>query len=203
MSDDLQYYIKDLIQTLNNRGHASSFAQIGKRDRSRVERLIANEFMLSMQSKFGVNFTNITLNKTDPPDCYASLKGRLISIELTELVDGYILSEVQKAKHDNKEVNSNHGSLFNKAQWSIARFEEELNSRIDSKNTKYLKNGQKFNVLVIYTAENWLNPDNVQDWLEEMVVKPRESFGTIYLLMDYMPGHSYNWPIFKLYDSII
>jgi len=193
---------KAKADVMNERGgHASVFARKTPEDLQIVERAAACEFSESVQAKYGLQIDNIESNpeKNGVPDCFANHEGRRIGIELTELVDGSLLDDIRNTSIDEPAINAYSGEGFVRAQWDEARFSKDLSERICCKVRKYQKNGHAVDILIVHTAEPWLKPERVEKWVSLSNLKPTVQIRSAYLLMDYVPGYSENWPVFRIF----
>lgn len=158
-----------------------------------MEYCVVNEWMKAASCVFGYSFDNLGLGG-DPPDFRVSMDGEKVSVELTQLVN---------EEHKKRNINGKspfHGRLFQDMQWTPERFLEELRSSLEKKNRKYCRSGRKFDVLVIHTAETWLEPERVKNWIEALEPTDFAAFGSAYLLFDYRPSWSQeHWPVFRLF----
>lgn len=198
MSDPstLQYWA-DLINS--RRGHGGDFATANTPGITEiVERGVAQEFADALAHTEGHNLTNVVSNPNDPPDCFATVGDRRVGIELVELVDAKALANAKNG------VSSYAISgQFLETQWDHDRFKVELNAVIDRKDAKYAAKNLIFDCLLVHTGEPWLMPNDVEGWLADTTFSPRASFGCVYLLMSYHPGHSQkHWPLFNIYGSL-
>lgn len=190
-------YLNYWIELINRRGHSSIFATTNK-TKKLVELSVAFEFSKSLQHEFSILLENITNNETDPPDCLAEVNGRKVQIELVELIDR---NAIEIAKQTGKTAH-NDAKQFSKTQWNSDRFIEEVNKVMDRKEEKYKATGKKFEILLMYTAEPWLSPNDAKHWISQQAFEARTSFESAFLLMDYDPSYSQNhWPLFKIYGK--
>ena len=192
-SDYLSYW----IELINKRGHSSVFATTNK-TKKLVELSIACEFSKSLQYEFSILLENITNCEADPPDCLAEVNGRRIKIELVELIDESAIGIARKTGL----TAHNDAKQFLATQWNSDRLIEEVNKTIDAKDKKYKSADKKFEILVIYTAEPWLSPNDVKRWISEQKFEARISFENVFLLMEHDPNYCQShWPLFKLYGE--
>jgi hypothetical protein len=184
---------------MNDRGHATDFATANTEGVTEaVEKFVAFEFAKALKLTFGIELKNVTTGP-NPPDCLAQTDGCEISIELTELVDG---KAIGIAKREGR-TSFNDSERFRNAQWDADRFLKEINTLIDRKNCTYTKRGQRYDCLLIYTAEPWLLPNDVVGWLRDIEFESRESLRSVYLLMSYDPTYSpEHYPVFNLYGDL-
>ena len=192
LRDDLLSWVK----AINLRG---TFGRRNQKDRALVEVSTVNEWAIAVMSEFGLHISDVSPCQNDPPDCFATLDGKTISIELAELIDSNRIEENVAAIEAGNEPPHYNGEGFDKTQWSRDRFFTELTSLMNKKQTKYQGNGLSFDVLIIHTDETWLFPQQVNEWLSLQRIEPINSFKSAYLLMNYTPGYSDHWPLFRLF----
>jgi hypothetical protein len=186
---------------MNKRGHAHEFACTPD-DRRLMEKTAAIEFANALRSKDAVDISDVTTSDVEPPDCFAQCNGRRVSIELTELVNSEILKKISVARRKQERAISTSRELFNEAQWTSQVLKSKIDERLNCKHNNYVRRGILIDVLVIHTAERWLVPSQVAEWLSAVEFAPRSSFKTAYLLMSYFPGYADHWPVFTLYGTL-
>lgn len=191
-----------IVDQINARGHASILAR-DPADQQIMERIIANYWADAMRTALGANITSIRSNPKpyDAPDCFAMYNGKELSIEVTELVDSNILAKIDKARKVGRNLTSSR-ELFDDAQWTAERLRNEIEARLNKKNARYSSKGESFDVLVIYTAENWLSPKIIETTLAKSHFAIGDAFKSAYLLSEYYPGYAEHWPLFTLYGTI-
>ena len=183
------------IELQNKRGHAGEFATANTSGVTEaVEQTVVSIFDDSMRLLYNVSLEDIKSNPKDPPDCFATIKGRRVSIELVELVDGNALAAAKKPG------GISHNIPFEEMQWCSGRFFSKICTLIDKKDKKYQASEKVFDCLLIYSGEPWLYPKDVQAWLRETNIAVRQSFRSVYFLMTYDPGYNQkHYPAFRLY----
>lgn len=186
---DIEYW----AALYHERGHAGVFAKRDRQDLEIIERGTTQEWATSMFGEFGAQVTSIKSAPTDGPDCTALLDGSPVTIELTELVKAEVLAAADRGRKNGKRVTS-HDALFHLAQWDRAHFQNEIDRLLDIKNSKRL-----VDFLVIHTAEPWLSPLTVEEWLLEIDFSRRASIGEAYLLVNYHPAYRPYWPVFRIF----
>lgn len=90
------------------------------------------------------------------------------------------LIEAEHKKRAAKGETPHSGKLFDDTQWSEERFVLKINDIIRDKSKKYERNNVRIDVLVIYTAEPWLNKQGVEAWLKNSVIEIRSNIPTIF-----------------------
>ena len=123
-------------------------------DRPVEERGIATEIL----GQADVDVADLRSRKQgeDPPDCEATLDGRVSGIEVTELIDQASL------ERNLREPNS--PEYFD---WDKTTFLAKLQERIDAKDREWKGEPYERRVLVIHTDEHVLDRDIVSRFLEE------------------------------------
>jgi hypothetical protein len=87
-------------------------------------------------------------------------------------------------------------------QWSEYRFEKKINDVILKKSKRYASQSLNVDVLLVHTAEPYLNSHQVTDWLQKISIKRPPNILSAFLLMDYEPcSKNDNWPLFELYGA--
>ena len=204
LDDETLDTLTKIIESRNKRGHAADrHAPSHDRDlRAYSERDTAEDFARAYAHQYGQEITDIRSNENDPPDCIALKDSEKIGIEITELVKSEILKknamdwrefekqtgknfrELTETEKRSQEQN-NHATNFEIAQWTRKEFLERLQYSI-AKKDKSLANCSKTTpvILVIYTAEDWLENDSLKDWLTDAVFSA-QNIKDIFLLGPY------------------
>lgn len=153
--------------------------------------------------QFGdTQISDVTHNPKDPPDFHAKCDGREIGIELTELVDGEFFRKRDRARKNSEHYSAHSGEGLRDTQFDKQRFQDMLLTRISSKAGKYTKRDIKIDVLVVYTGEHWLTPEEVAQWLPDIKVERAPALKSIFFLMNYSPSYSQeHWPVFNIYGE--
>ena len=189
LDDETLDTLIEIIESRNKRGHAAD-RHVPSHDlesRAHSERDTAKDFARAYAHQYGQEITDIRSNENDPPDCIALKDSEKIGIEITELVKCEILENNAKAwKEYEKQTGKNfheltpaekrsqeqknHATNFEKTQWTRKEFLKRLQYRI-AKKDKRLANCSKATpvILVIFTAEDWLENDSLKDWLRDAV----------------------------------
>lgn len=186
---------------MNKRGHAPEFARVTAEDACIVQKSTAYEWADAMRAKYQLDVTGVASNGLGPPDCIARCNGRLLSLELSELVNPVILSKISRARREGRTISASD-ELFDEAQWTPELLSQRVNKLLDKKHRRYATKGQVFDVLIIHSAEPWLSPTQVEAWLTKLTFEPRSSFTAAYLLLRYFSGYSKRWPVFNLFGRI-
>ena len=204
MDDETLDTLKKIIESRKKRGHAVD-RHVPSHDlelRAYSERDTAEDFARAYAHQYGQEITDIRSNKNDPPDCVALKASEKIGIEITELVKSEILKnnaiawkEFEKQTGKNfheltraekrKQEQNNHATNFEIAQWKRKEFLERLQYGIAKKDESLAKCSKTTPlILVIYTAEEWLENDSLKDWLTDAVFSA-QNIKDIFLLGPY------------------
>ncbi len=201
MAEEYKSPIEQIAETMNRRGHATTFARDNKLiTKERIEFSVATEWANSMRETFDVDISDVQHAHAAHPDCFAYYKGERLNLELTELVRQNILATL--AKKNKGAVTEFQYSSFEEGRWLAEEFLNEIGRILDSKSQKYLVAGMNVDALIIYTDENWLHPQSVRGWLDKATIGPRANIRNAYLLTTYVPGYADGWPIFRIYGSL-
>lgn len=104
----------------------------------------------------------------------------------------------QATKETGVRVTSSHGLFFEQSQWTEARFLAEVEKCVIKKQSNYERSGKLIDYLVISTAENWLSPSQVEQWLDSWAPPNAPNLRNIHLLMAYAPGWTSGHPVFAV-----
>ena len=137
----------------------------------------------------------------DPPDFLIEINGALVSVEVTQLIDGTGRAERKRAfrKAEGLTFQADEGSHIN--HWDERRFFQAVQSRIDKKSEQYSKPTSKISevdILLIESNEYWLLGEDVDGWLKNRSVVPKKNLGSVHLLLSYDPAIRCR-PLFVLY----
>jgi hypothetical protein len=191
---DYQYWV-DVFNQAN--GYAGVFAHRDADDKALMELSTAEEWHRAMLEKFDVQMGAPVLNPNDPPDCLVEFEGGSVSVELVQLISA------EHIKRASKGESQHAGKLFEDTQWSRDRFKSAVEFLICQKGNKYQRKDFAVDVLLIHTAEPWLMPGDVSDWLEQITVLPHSNIANVFLLVSYAPGSvSETWPLFRDYGEL-
>ena len=185
-------------EIMNKRnGYGSMFARHTPNDKSIVEQSVMDEWQEAMSEAFGIELLNAKQNPDDPPDFYAHAAGKVIGIELVELINKSHINRIMK-----KGESPFRDRLYHDTQWTFERFRQAISAVIDKKATSYAKRSIKVDALVIYTGEPWLTTWAVEDWLSRISFDPSPTIGSVFLLLDYRPGYAKHWPVFWVHGEL-
>ena len=155
--------------------------------------------MKSIEAEWNLKASNARLRKDEPPDAEAKIDGRTITIELKELVDPSLLQRTTHAKRSGGGLSAYGGPGFREAQWNLERSHREVGQRIVKYAEKYAsKSEPRYDFLLLYTAEPWLLPEDVERWTSEPFLKAQSQFKEVHLLMEYDPKYRPYWPVFRV-----
>ena len=205
--DELGNTLKRLAIATNKLGHAAFDAvpqdgfESGK-ERKHWEEIQERgrvlEFARSLSAEFGIEITEIVSNRPDPPDCLAKRAGETIGIEVTELVKGYIRKCIADARPDRRKPKTYPpDKQFSDGLWTRNEFIKKIGGSIAEKDSKAKKKSKIIDVLLIYTDEDDLPPDRLEDWLSNQKFSAT-NIKEIFLIRSYWPGYREHWPLFKL-----
>ena len=193
----------DLLRELYPSMDSNSRAQAIREHRQFIERYVVESFAETLERRDAIKLDDVRSVEHDPPDCTASMDGRQVTIEVTELVLSTILEKARYILKNEKRTTSELVEHFDDAQWTKEFFETSLNRLIDSKHEKYSKRSpaRYFDVLLIYTDAGGLTLDDVKAWLPEIHFEHRPSFGCVYFTVSYRPECG-GWPAFRLLGNL-
>ncbi|MGE5305420.1 MAG: hypothetical protein ACM3TN_19090 [Alphaproteobacteria bacterium] len=179
-------------------GYGSVFNYETAADKVIVQLGSAREFCKSIATELGLTTVGEPEhNPNDPPDCYIFVEEQRLGVELVQLIDS------EHKRRAAKGETPYAGQLFLDMQWSRDRLISKLNGMIQTKGTKYERAGMSIDVLLIHTAETWLNSNQVREWLADVQIKPHPNFASAFLLLEYEPGkNAQHWPVFLLYGGL-
>ena len=143
----------------------------------------------SLENDDGSSYSDPQSTLNDPPDCVArDNSGKLVGIEISEFVD---LKTVRDAQH-------------NKAYpkyWDKQEIIERTQPIILKKDRKKFHGGPySKNILIIFTDETFLDPDDAIQYLKQHEFKSTNQIDEIYFLLSYDPRHN-TYPYVKLKKS--
>ena len=166
-------------------------------DKVIVELSAAREWCKSIAAEFGVTVDEPEHNPNDPPDCYVSVNGQNLGVELRELV------EREHKKRAAKGETPYAGQFFLDTQWSKERLVSKLNETIQEKGEKYKRKSKRIDVLLIHTDEPWLSSSQACEWLSGTQIEPHPNIARASLLFSYVPGRGVeHWPVLWLYGDL-
>jgi hypothetical protein len=192
--DELKHWA-DVMNMAN--GYGAAFNRKTATDKTIVEISTCREWCNSMTAEFGLSVGEPESNLKDPPDCYVIVESRHLGVELIQLVE---------PEHKQRATNGESpyaGQLFEDMQWSKERLLLRLNNEIKKKGNKYQESRQCVEVLLIHTAETWLNSTQACEWLRDVEFKSHPNIASTFLLFEYEPGRDVeHWPVFWLYGDL-
>ena len=177
-------WLQELIDIIKReRKHASFFEwpQKDTKELGVVKCLIESLEKAGCYSYFDPNST-----KKDPPDCVArDNNGKVVGIEVSELVDLKTVRDAQQNKAYPK-------------YWDKQEVLDKIQSIVLKKDRKKFHGGPYSSIiLVIFTDETFLDPDDVIPYLQQHEFAKTNQIGEIYLLFSY-DSRCYTYPYLKL-----
>jgi len=160
------------------------------RDKPIGERGVAREILEAAK----VEVTDLKSLEQDPPDCEATLDGQFSGIEVTELVHRPTLERSIKAVRQRArgEEPRKPEAYFN---WGRDDFVAALQKLLDVKNSKPTARSYERYVLVIHTAEVFLDSGTVERFLQGATFNTGPITRAL-LGLSYEPSKGY--PVFEL-----
>jgi hypothetical protein len=166
-------------------------------DKAIVELSTAREWCESIAAEFSLTVGEPEHNPDDPPDCYVTVEGQRLGVELVQLV------EPEHKRRAAKDETPYAGQLFQDMQWSKERLVLKLNEVVQKKGNKYKLRGARIDVLLVHTAETWLSSSQAREWLADVQIKPHPNIASAYLLFEYEPGRDVqHWPVIGLFGDL-
>ncbi|RFP88770.1 hypothetical protein DZK27_07605 [Rhodobacteraceae bacterium 63075] len=195
---DKNNHLKRWVRIMNKgHGYAGVFNYDNDVDKRIVENSTIEEWRTSMKAEFDVQMGVPQPNPNDPPDFFVSILGQTLNVELVQLV------EQEHKRRATKDETPFAGQLFLDMQWSRKRFLSKLAQIITKKGEKYRQRELEIDVLLIHTAETWLNSTEAQTWLEGGNVDAHPSIRSVYLLFEYEPSRGVDrWPVVPVYGEL-
>ena len=196
--------LKRLADAANKQGHAAFDAVPKDGLESGAEREHwkelqeqgrTGEFARSLSAEFGIEISEIYSNSDDPPDCHAKRADEKIGIEVTTLVKSDILGRVAQARKGNKDYSPEE--QFSDGFWTQDELLNKIGELIAKKDASAQKEGKTFDVLLIYTDEDDLPPERLEDCLSNQKFVAT-NIKEVFLLRSFWPGYREHWPLFKL-----
>jgi hypothetical protein len=139
------------------------------------------------------SYSDLQSNTPDPPDCVAKDKsGRLVGIEVSELVDLKTVNDAQ------------HNKAFPR-YWDKEEVANGIQSIIFKKGQKKIHGGPySSTILIIFTDETFIDPNDLIPYLKEFKFQKIVQFDDIYLLFSYDPRiHRYPYLKLKTADNLL
>ncbi|WP_340161170.1 hypothetical protein [uncultured Hoeflea sp.] len=193
-SDDLNRWVGIMNKA---HGYGGVFNHETPADKVTVELSTCREWCESIATEFGLSVGEPEHNPNDPPDCFVTVDGQRLDVELIQLVEA---EHKQRATNDET---PHAGQLFLDMQWSKERLISRLNDVLKKKGDKYERKGKRIDVLLIHTAETWLNSTQAGEWLADVVMERHPNIASVFLLFEYEPGQGMQrWPVFWLYGDL-
>jgi hypothetical protein len=155
-------------------------------DRQREERGIVEDFLSGTIGEAGAPFTGLRslARGEDPPDCeFWDSSGRLIGIELTELVDA---DAIKRKRWDRSAA---------PAEWAADTLIDSLSQFLTRKDnpSKPPKIAYHEYFLIVHTNEPRLYIELAEEWLRDHLFPTTRLISRAFLLFDYHPGIGYRF----------
>jgi len=146
--------------------------------------------------KVGYSISCIRSNRDDPPDVLARVDGKLVGIEVTDLVEYPKKHAIRFATSDRRVTTLTWKKRQNGIldfRWHGAEFDSD--EKAGAKKAKRMrKNGVNAldsrlqgSLLLIFTPELYLQ-DHLAEYLDETKVRAPENFDRVFLMGHYVPG---------------
>ena len=194
--DDVDEIGRSIRRMNEGHGYGGIFNHANEADKRNVELYTANEWCKSIRAEFGLVVEEPKLNPHDPPDCFVTFEGECLGVELVQLIE-----ENHKGRASRDETPYG-GKLFEDMQWSEKRLVSRLNEVIQKKGAQYGKTKKHIDVLLIHTAETWLNPRQAKTWLANIRLMRHANISNGFLLFEYEPGRGVDhWPLIYLFGD--
>jgi hypothetical protein len=169
-------WLQALIEIIKKQRKHASFFEWPQKD---TKELSVVKCLLESLGKTGsCSYFNPSSVKKDPPDCIAQDKsGNIVGIEVSELVDLKTVRDAQQNKAYPK-------------YWDKQEVLDQIQSIISKKDKKKFHEGPYSSiVLVIFTDETFLDPDDVIPYLKQHKFAKTNQIDEIYLLFSYDPRY--------------
>jgi hypothetical protein len=152
-------------QTTNRHGHAHPFAAETHDEKQIVEFSTVRDWVDAMRQSYGVVISDLAQIQQAGADFSARCGGRMISIELTELVNAELLREIARERRGYDPLS--YDAKFRKSQWASEQFKSKIDERISAKEEFCARQElpRILDALVIHTDEDWLLSTQVREWL--------------------------------------
>jgi hypothetical protein len=180
-------WVQELIEIIKRQRKHASFFEWPQKD---IKELGILKCLIESLEKSGYSFySDPHRNIKDPPDCIArDNSGKLVGVEISELVN---LNTVRDTQHNN-----DHPKY-----WDSQEVIDEIHTIIQKKDNKKFHGGPYSSIiLIIFTDEPFLDPDEVIPKLKQHEFKKTNQIDEIYLLFSYDPRY-HMCPYLKLNKS--
>ena len=180
-------WVQELIDIIKRQRKHASFFEWPQKD---TKELGVLECLIESLEKAGCSsYSEPHSSVKDSPDCIArDNSGNLVGIEISELVD---LKTVRDAQHNNDYPK----------YWVKQEVIDRTQSIILQKDRKKFHGGPYSRIiLVIFTDETFLDPDDVIPYLKQHEFEKTNQIYEIYLLFSYDPRYN-TYPCVKLKKS--
>jgi hypothetical protein len=177
-------WVQELIDIIKRQRKHAGFFEWPQKDTKELG--VVKCLLESLEKAGGCSYFNPRSAKKDPPDCVAQDKsGNMVGIEVSELVDLKTVRDAQQNKAYPK-------------YWDRQAVLNKIQSIISKKDQKKFRGGPYSSiVLVIFTDETFLDPDDVIPYLQQHEFAKTNQVDEIYLLFSYDPRY-HTYPFCKL-----
>jgi hypothetical protein len=177
-------WLRELIETIRSQRKHASFFEWSQKDTKELG--VVKCLIESLEKDGCYSYFDLNSNKKDPPDCVArDNSGKAVGIEVSELVDLKTVRDAQQNKAYPK-------------YWDRHEVLDKIQSIISKKDQKKF-HGSPYSsiILVIFTDETFLDPDDAIPYLQQHEFAKTNQIGDIYLLFSYDP-RCHTYPYLKL-----
>ncbi|MDP2800556.1 MAG: hypothetical protein Q8O26_01605 [Phreatobacter sp.] len=197
MSDDRHWaeFCKRFADVAGRRGHISMTARLTQTEKAAVEWIFAEIFCEALAAMEALTIKSLDAGP-DPPDFFVNCEGEALSVELVELIDLKTFRNAQdlSAKDPAK--------AWLDQQWSEERYVAAIRKLVNQKGDRYRSQRQSFDVLLIYTDEPWLAPNDLDLWNRNIGELPIAQFKGVYVMGSYVPGAA-RYPLHRIAGSSV
>jgi len=177
-------WLRELIEIIKSQRKHAGFFEWPQKDTKELG--VVKCLIESLEKDGYYSYSDPNSYKKDPPDCIArDNSGKGVGIEVSELVDLKTVKDAQQNKASPK-------------YWDREEVLDKIQSIILKKEQKKFHGGPYSSIiLVIFTDETFLDPDDVIPYLQQHEFKNTKQITDIYLLFSYDSRHN-KYPYLKL-----
>lgn len=192
MSDDRPRaaFFKRFAYVAGRRGYISMTAHLNQTEKAAVEWCFAELFCEALAAMEGLTIKSMVAGP-DPPDFLVNCEGESLSVELVELIDFKTFRNAQKLRAKDP------AKAWLCQQWSEEKYVAAIRRLVQQKEGLYLRKEKIFDMLLIYTDEPWLAPNDMDLWNHNIGDLAITQFGSIYVMGSYVPGAAY-YPLHRI-----